>query len=178
MRKLLGVGFFLVIGVSLSLTGCLDTPNFDNTPSIRYNDVDGYTIFDGFSRVKKDTVIITVDFEDGDGDIGAPLEARKDTLPPDGKYQDWGDYRLRMFKKDQKGDFVELNLSVDKYKWIPVLKPDGKPGPIKGKLDLGSEYFHATGTKPTVVKFKVQIRDRALRVSNEIETDTVTVQMF
>lgn len=174
MRYAFFVGLFLILG----LASCIDTPNFDDTPSIQYNSIDKYTIFDSFSQVQKDTVIITIDFEDGDGDIGAPMEVRKDTLPPDGKYQEWGDYRLRQFRKDNKGNFVELNFSVDKYKWIPVLKPDGKPGPIKGKLDLGVDYLHANGQKPTTVKFKVQIRDRALRVSNEIETDTVSVYLF
>ncbi len=90
-------------------------------------------------------------------------------------YKEWGNYELYLLKKDAKGDFQPLPSSVTSKLFFPTLKRDGKPGPIKGKLDLSQTYFYSRFAKLSVVKFRVRIRDRALRASNVIETDTISV---
>lgn len=156
------------------LASCLDSPDFDNTPSIRFNGIQPYVVQDFNSLpniVKVDSVVITVNFEDGDGDLGVPSSQRDTSLS-------WGNYRLKTFVMDDKGNFKERVFNEDRQKWFPVLKEGGKPSPIKGKLDLSVLYTRARFTKPTVVKYEVQIRDRAMRESNVVETDTVTVYLF
>lgn len=172
MRYPFFAGLFLILG----LASCIDTPNFDDTPSIQFNNIDKLTVPDPFSgpNAKKDSVWITIDFEDGDGDLGVSPEER-DTNALNTTYKDWGNYELTILKKDDKGTFQELPSSVTNKLFFPTLKRDGKPGPIKGKLDLSQTYFYSRFAKLSVVKFKVRIRDRALRASNVIETDTISV---
>lgn len=167
MRNVFGAGIFLLF----ALSSCLDTPNFDNTPSIRFNGITKDLYFDTFQKAEVDSVIITVNFEDGDGDLGVGSDQR-DTL------LSWGNYRLRTFVQNTNGEFKERVLEIEQQKWFPVLKENGKPGPIKGKLDLKIGYPRARFTKPMVVKYQVQIRDRALHESNVVETDTTTVYLF
>ena len=177
MRKLFGVGFFLVIGVSLSLTGCLDTPNFDNTPSIRFNSVDTLTIFDSFSKTLADSIVITIDFEDGDGDLGISPTDRSDTTKLNTDYKEWGNYEITVLEKKKDGTFQVRPVSVFEKLFFDTLKRDGKAGPIKGKLDFRQTLPASRFAKLTTVKFRIRIRDRAFHVSNSVETDTVSVHL-
>lgn len=171
MRYPFFAGLFLILG----LASCIDTPNFDNTPSIQFNSIDTLTIYDNFSKTYADSIVITIDFEDGDGDLGISPADRSDTTKLNTIYKDWGNYELTILKKDDKGNFLELPSSVTNKLFFPTLKRDGKPGPIKGKLDLSQTYFYSRFAKPTTVKFRVRIRDRAFNISNTVETDTVSV---
>ena len=124
--------------------------------------------------VKTEYVTITVDFEDGNGDLGVSAEERSDsifTLP----YGGWGNYELVTARRGTDGKWTESILSADQVMWMPILKPDGKPGPIKGKLDLNTKFFYGTSAVQRWVRFKVRIRDRALNVSNQISTDSILV---
>ncbi len=172
MRYPFFAGLFLILG----LASCIDTPDFDDTPRIIFNSIDKFTVADPFSgpTAKKDSVVITIDFEDGDGDLGVS-PAERDTNALNTIYKDWGNYELTILKKDNKGSFQPLPSSVTSKLFFPTLKRDGKPGPIKGKLDLSQTYFYSRFSKLSVVKFKVRIRDKSLRASNVIETDTISV---
>jgi hypothetical protein len=175
MRNLLFIGILFALG----LMSCIDTPNFDDTPSIQFNSIDKFTVPDPFSgpNAKKDSVVITVDFEDGDGDLGITPEERSDTTLLNSIYREWGNYDLIILKKNASGTFSQLPSSVTNKLFFPVLKRDGKPGPIKGKLDFSQIFFYSRFAKPAVLKFRVRVRDRALRVSNVIETDTISVPL-
>ncbi len=177
MRKLFGVGFLLVIGGSLSLTGCLDTPKFDNTPSIRFNSVDTLTIFDSFSKTKADSIVITIDFEDGDGDLGISPTDRSDTTKLNTLYKQWGNYEITVLEKKKDGTFQVRPVSVFEKLFFDTLKRDGKAGPIKGKLDFRQTLPASRFAKLTTVKFRIRIRDRAFNVSNSVETDTISVHL-
>lgn len=177
MRNLPGVGFFLVISINLALSSCVDTPKFDNTPSIQANDVYKETIFDSFSKTNADSIVITVDFEDGDGDLGiSPLE-RSDTTKLNTIYKEWGNYEITVLERKKDGTFQVRPISVFEKLFFDTLKRDGKPGPIKGKLDFRQTLPASRFAKLTTVKFRVRIRDRALNVSNSVETDTVSVYL-
>ncbi|TLU99412.1 hypothetical protein [Dyadobacter luticola] len=169
----LKVSLFLMCGVALA--SCVDIPDFDDTPKIYYNGIDQFTeVNDSTGKNVRENVVITVDFEDGDGDLGASADERSDSsfIRP---YGTWGNYELVTARKGADGKWTESILAEDQYKWMPILKPDGKPGPIKGKLDLNTSFLYGNSTVPITVKFKVRIRDRALHVSNQIETDSILV---
>jgi len=175
MRKLFGLGFFLVTGVGLALTGCLDTPKFDDTPSIRFNSVDTLTIFDNFSKTNADSIVITVDFEDGDGDLGISPAERSDTTKLNTLYKEWGNYEITVLERKSDGTFQVRPVSVFEKLFFDTLKRDGKPGPIKGKLDFRQTLPATRFAKRTTVKFRIRIRDRAFNVSNTVETDPISV---
>ncbi|GAB3174114.1 hypothetical protein [Telluribacter humicola] len=169
---------YIVLFAALALASCVETPNFDNTPRIEFNSIDKYTVPDPFSgpNAQKDSVVITIDFEDGDGDLGVTPEERSDTTLLNTKYSGWGNYELTVLRLEDD-QFVEVPSAVSSKLFFPVLKRDGKPGPIKGKLDFSQIFFYSRFARPTTLKFQVKVRDRALRVSNVIETDTISVPL-
>ncbi|GAB2778640.1 hypothetical protein GCM10027275_22580 [Rhabdobacter roseus] len=167
---------YLFVCCSLLLVSCVDVPNFDDTPRIAFNNIDKFEVFDSFSQTNSDSVVITIDFEDGDGDLGLSPAERSDTNLINAIYRDWGNYEYTTLRL-VNGRFEELPSSVSGKLFFPVLKRDGKAGPIKGKLDFSVIYFQDRFTRPATVKYRVRIRDRALRVSNVIETDTITVSL-
>ena len=169
------VGNVLLIGFCASITGCLQTPDFDSVPRIEYASIDQSTESDPATNKKlRENVIITVTFEDKDGDLGATAEERSDENFK-ASYGKAGNYELVTLTKQLDGSWDERILVVDSVMWMPILKPDGKPGPIKGKLDLQVDRAYGNSSVTLEQKFKVRIRDRALHYSNQVETDIVTV---
>lgn len=169
------VGNVLLIGFCASLTGCLQTPDFDSVPRIEYASIDQSTESDPATNKKlRENVIITVTFEDKDGDLGATAEERSDE-DFKARYGKAGNYELVTLTKQLDGSWDERILVVDSVMWMPILKPDGKPGPIKGKLDLQVDRAYGNSSVTLEQKFKVRIRDRALHYSNQVETDIVAV---
>lgn len=163
---------FLFLGVMAA--ACVDIPDFDNVPAIQYNGISQFETVDESSGNRRENVVVTVDFTDGDGDLGASAQERSDSIwkiP----YQGWGNYELITGRRGADGKWTEQILSEDKEKWMPILKPDGKPGPIKGKIDLNTSFLYSNSSVMTWVRFRVRIRDRALHVSNQILTDSIQV---
>lgn len=68
------INSFIVIFAALVLSSCFDAPNYPDTPKIEYKDV----LFKDVSN-DADSLIIVVDFEDGDGDLGLSTQ---ETSPP------------------------------------------------------------------------------------------------
>lgn len=165
----------LFIVSAIALASCVDIPDFSSTPKIYYNGIQQYTVFDTAGNKSEEKIILTIEFEDGDGDLGVSAEERSDTI----KYKDWGNYELVTMTKQPDGSWTESIRSEDRFKFMPILKTDGKPGPIKGKLDLNTSAKYSRSAVPVTQKFKVRIRDRAMNVSNQTpESDTVVVPGF
>lgn len=162
---------------AIGLASCVDTPNFDDTPKIYYNSIDQDTQLDTNGNKTQENVTISIDFEDGDGDLGASTEDLADSTGFIAKYGTWGNYEL-VTSRLTNGKWVDQILDVDKYKWFPLLKLDGKSGPLKGRLDLHTSFYYFGSSTPVWVKFKIRIRDRSLRVSNQVETDSISVPNF
>ena len=176
---------FLIVSAA-ALASCVDIPDFSSTPAIYYNGIDQYTESDSSSGKLQETevVVITIDFEDGDGDLGISkdqlqnVEVTKRYL----NAPNWNleaNYELITMKKQKNGTWTESILTGDQFKFFYDLKPDGKPGPIKGKLDLYVRFLKSASAVPTTLKFKVRIIDRALHISNQItETDEIVVPVL
>lgn len=164
--------FFLVSAATMS---CFEPPSFSNTPEISFNNIVKFTVADPFSGVnsKKDSVVITIDYKDGDGDLGESIAGRSNP-----KYNEWGNYELKTLRLDPDTKrFVELPQAANKTLFFPVLKPDLKRGPIEGDLSLSPSFFYNNRSRLTVVKYQIRIRDRALNVSNMVETDTLSLRL-
>jgi hypothetical protein len=165
-----GLFFF---GVSALVVGCIEPPDFDNTPAISSPSVTSYPAFDDFSQIPKDSLVLSVRFQDGDGDLGLSVDERtKDSV----KYRDWGNYELKTYKF-VNGKFEYVDLAVLGKLFFPRLKTDDKKSPLEGKLDFSQSFLRTRNAKMTPVKFSIRIRDRALKVSNMVETDTISVPL-
>ena len=69
----------LIVGVFvLFMSACLTPPEFANEPEISFNDI---IYVKGGDEFASDTLILTINFQDGDGDLGF-TEDSLDTYPP------------------------------------------------------------------------------------------------
>lgn len=166
-------GAVLFLSVAILSAGCVDVPDYDNTPKIDFNSIEKISFVDtNFTQALVDSVIVTVDFQDGDGDLGVDEITRGDTIT----YRDWGNYKMTAYRVRSNGTEEEYTMPGNERLFFPILKPDGKKGPIKGRLSFSQNFpYLGTFTELGFLKFKISVRDRTMNVSNEIWTDTVGV---
>lgn len=168
------IRFFLTLLIfSAATTSCWTPPDYSPVPEIVFNSMDKFEVVEPFSQSKQDSVVITIDFKDGDGDLGESTDNRNNP-----NYGTWGNYELRTFRKVSGNQFEEVILAANSKIFFPVLKPDRKRGPIEGKLDYAVYFPYARNARMTTVKFQIRIRDRALNVSNAVESDTISVPLL
>ena len=152
----------LIAGISL-FSGCLKTKSLSPIPEISYN---------SFVKGKGDTAILSINFKDGDGDIGVNQDDTTNNL------------FLIYYYKGLDGNFHrDLNVLImpDSIMYIflvPNVTPKGQnkvlEGEIKVKVDPPYHDFLAT-PKHTLVKYKIYLLDRAGNKSNVIESEEIPI---
>jgi hypothetical protein len=182
---------FLLPAVAIS--SCVDIPDFSDVPTIYYNGITQYTEIDTLEagtpneRVQEnEVVVLTIDFEDKTGDLGLSDAERQDSLKVQAyiKVPGWGlpaNFELITMRKLPNGSWEEGITVGDRFKFFPILSPDGKPGPIKGKLDLYIDFPKTPSSVLETRRYKVRIIDRAFHISNQVEVseeDAVVVPVL
>jgi hypothetical protein len=167
------------------LSSCLKEPSFSSTPDISFNNIRLQRVTPT-NQEPIDSIFITINFQDGDGDLGL-TEAESKVSP----YAYPSKFANNYFVEPQVKRPGEKVYSTPIGLYTGVAVPEGayngrfdhpspltdnKAAPLKGTLTrrLGfgaSEYFNV-GDK---VRFTVSITDRALHVSNTITTDSVVI---
>ncbi|WP_223650783.1 hypothetical protein [Hymenobacter psoromatis] len=173
--------------LATGLGGCLQAPDYSTTPSISNNNVRvssfKSTVPGGQSI---DSVYITINYQDGDGDLGLSGDESKVApytypslfnnnyfIEPTVKYVGTTTYVVPILQYNNTpaapGTF---NARFDHITGLT----DSKTAPIKGTLTRTfafgrGDYFNAGD----VVRFDVSIADRALHVSNVIRTDSIVI---
>lgn len=213
MRKGLLFSIALFLFSCIFLNSCTKSPVYPDTPEIEYHSMTRYS--------SGDSVIISINFKDGDGDLGIKAE---ETNPP---------YHELEYVRDNSGNFVKLgsspslppyncfdyvdgefdgvagrdtvqvklnpnynNFLIDFYvkqpdqsylKFdftpfctnyngrFPLLNTSGTKGPIEGTLSYTVKDIAALGLAGMTVKFRIQIKDRAFRKSNIIDTPDIVI---
>jgi hypothetical protein len=164
----------ILLLLSPVVLNCSTEPHFTNTPQITFKGFNKYLLSagNGVGKAKRDSLIITIGFKDGDGDLGndLPLTSLDSTryIQTGG----WGNYRIRTFRLENN-QYKELSFSETNFLLFPQLSRKEKKGAIEGDLDLRQIYPYGTRYTLYPTKFRIQIRDRALNLSNEVETDTI-----
>jgi hypothetical protein len=162
----------LPVFLSLGLSGCYKDPNFSNTPVISFKEIKKVTVTDALGNPGVDSVIITIHFEDGDGNLGL-TQAEVNADPWKGK----NNFEVKSFVK-QGTQFVPLtdilNKEVDNSGNFFPLNPSEKSGPIEGTLDYSIKFYRVTTAKDTV-QFRIRIWDKDLNASNWAETEPIVV---
>jgi hypothetical protein len=177
IRTLLLLAFTGLLGLSVS--SCINPPEYPKEPSISFNSIKAQRV--NLITGIYDTITVTVDFKDGDGDLGL---SNDETQPPyqelnsDGtrnKY--YNNYFFTPQVRQTNGSFVDLPLpsNFNYNSRFPRLAPNEKEAPLKGDLSFGQKFFLGSFPSGSVVRFKVKIVDRALNESNEIVTDQITI---
>lgn len=163
---------FLVLGV-FALSSCYKEPEFSFTPAIEFDSITKDIRLDQFTGAKKDSIIVSVKFRDGDGDLGFNAEEI-------GSKVSQTDYNfvVKSFRKT-KGIFAQFNTFETLSGFYPRLKTDDKIGPIEGKLSYRIEIETAFWpVKRDTVKFEIYIKDRAGNRSNAVETTPIVLNQL
>ncbi len=140
----------IILGLALMAGACTkisDEPQFDLTPAIVIDSISADTIVEF-----EEALIVTLTYEDGDGDLGNP-DPNVNSL----------------FVKDQR---LEMQ---DEY-YVYPLAPVGENISITGKLtvELNTTFILGNGTAEQT-KFTLYLVDRAGNKSNEVTTGFITI---
>lgn len=166
------VSVLVVFSVMALVTACYKEISFDEKPYIEFKDLRKEIRLDQTDGSKKDSVILTIKFQDGDGDLGLN-EAEKAVAV---ETQDFN-YMVRIFRQ-KNGVFQEVNQEVPYSGFFPRLKSDGKKGPIEGTLDYSLVYFQNFVPKKDSLKYQITIKDRAGNISNTVESKVIILNEF
>ncbi|MFN3488648.1 MAG: hypothetical protein ACK4YV_05925 [Emticicia sp.] len=169
MKKVSG---FIILAAIGSLVGCYKEVSFDEKPAIEFRSLKKEIRIDQFAGSKKDSVILTIKFQDGDGDLGLN-EKEKTTAELKNDFN----YIIRIFRK-KRGVFTEYVPDVPYSGYFPRLKTDGKIGPIEGTLDYSIDFPHPFTPIKDSLKFQVTIKDRAGNISNTTESEVIVLNEF
>ncbi|WP_026464881.1 hypothetical protein [Adhaeribacter aquaticus] len=176
MRNLLLLqkGFFLLL--LMGALACERPPTFPKEPHIEFKRIDHTSTPEGSSRIDK--LVIVLDFEDGDGDLGLTADDLK--VAPYNQGDNSTNYFVETFIR-RNGQFEILELPAKFGGRFPPLAPDGRVGPLEGELKytitIDQRNVGSLIKKGDVLKFQVKVRDKALNMSNTIETSP-TLPLF
>jgi hypothetical protein len=174
--------FLLIAFLSIFVFACVSEPDFSLTPEIGFNNIQIFTTTtEGLLGVsKKDSVVMTIDFKDGDGNLGFTAEELAKLKKTTGD-------SLQTFVVDifvsKNGKFIKSNPKEKFGGNLPIrFKQGSKSGPIEGSIDYSTNFEYnvfqgipfLTGKRDTV-KFAIKIKDRALNVSNMVETSPIVI---
>ena len=173
MKSLLLIKLFLFAGFMLAVYGCQHPPDYDDKPRLEFKNIEKWSSLE--NGTKKDSLILVTRFEDGDGDLG--LSNEDISQAPFNQGNNNINYFVDIFIK-KNGVFQTLTLpsGFTFNGRFFRLAPDGRIGPIEGDL----RYSIVVRENPLittgdVLKFRVRVRDRALRESNTVESEEIKV---
>ncbi|WBA42510.1 hypothetical protein [Hymenobacter canadensis] len=189
MFRTLRLGLGLAVA-SVAVGSCISPPEFPDTPSIEFKSLTVVRQPANPGDIPADSVIITLGFEDGDGDLGLTQDEYNN--PPYQRFLDGGalnpdhwNYIIKLFVKNPTGQFVPYTRTPDGltiqpeayYGQFPHLEPNAeKKAPLQGdlrfgqRLSLGSPFFPGQE-----VRYEITIKDRALNSSNTVTTSSFVV---
>lgn len=163
--------------LALMLFSCRPVEEYPLEPVISYG---GFTYLMNADSTFSGKGVLSIRYTDGDGDLGL---GQSDTVPP---FHVGGAYYYNMFVRYFRlvdGVFVETpllswNQQEQHYDTLtfnarfPRLLDSETPKPISGTIDYAIDVANPFSPSDTIM-FKVRIADRALRVSNEVESDVI-----
>lgn len=169
----------LLLLLALSLSACFRDPKFAVEPFISFNSISTRPM-NGF-----DSVYITINFRDGDGNLGLAGSDQNtpfQPLNPDGTPNLFFNNFFVGIQKKERGRFVNVTLPDGQSLSgrFPLLNLTGNTRPLEGRLTYSFQMFVGVFGSPIrvgdTVRFEIQIADRALNLSNVIETDEVVAR--
>lgn len=165
MKALLKTGIILGV-VALGFSSCLKPKEYDVVPVIEYKSF----------TPSGDTAFLSITFTDGDGDVGL---AEYETQPPyDTSSKFYYNLFINYYEKvngvwvqgtNALGEPVQFNYRV------PYLTPEGNNKALKGEIQvkLSPRYYNVASPDSDTIKFDIQLADRALQLSNIVETPEI-----
>jgi hypothetical protein len=146
MKKTLVISCFAL--VLMAVSSCKKTEDISNTPSIKF-----ISITPNPAIKYQDPVKITIEYTDGDGDLGSNTA-------------------------DAKNAFITDSRNNVTYEFrIPQQAPDNSPITIKGNLtfDLSPQGFVDDNNSSETATYSVYIVDRAGNKSNSVQSTALSI---
>ncbi len=161
MRSKLQIFLFTAL-ISFAVAGCIEQREYPDEPVISYS---SFATVDGLSG-KDSLAYFSIEFTDGDGDIG--LE-QGDTLAPFNPGSEYYYNYFITFYQKINGEFQAITTPYNSR--IPDVNPDHLEKDLKGEItiEIDLNILSLVLTSDTI-KMKAYIVDRALHHSNVIET--------
>lgn len=165
----------LLLTMLATAVACNKPPEYPIEPRIEFKAIESYPVFN--QGAKKDSLIIVTRFEDGDGDLG--LSSEETNAPPYNQGNNYLNYLVETFvKKQGSAAFEKIDLPGTSGTFFR-LSPDSRIGPLEGDLRYSGIKIPAQNIfnlkAGDQIKFRIQIRDRALHPSNIVDTDAHTI---
>ncbi len=161
---------FFIFFIASLLIACLNKPDFPDEPKIEFVSL-SKTHVNEF-----DTLWATVNFEDGDGNLGKNI-----SLSANCKTNCEFTSDSSCFLDPFYGAFlIDMRDSCFVFHDLPDFEPDGNIKAVSGELRLNIPPVYCklndcpTCTEDTLV-YKIIVRDASLNWSNEIFTDTIFI---
>lgn len=166
LEKKIGIFATAVVFLML-LPSCFKSEQFPLEPAISNPQV---TVFGDSARV-------SFNFTDGDADLGLAAGDTSGVFAPDSFF--YYNIYLDYFEKKDNGGWepgLDLNNNpvVFAYRIKPIEVSENTEG-ISGRIDITLEptYKNDTSTDSDTIKYRITLIDRALNLSNVLETDPV-----
>ena len=175
MRQKSISSLLLLIGIiSLGSACSKNEPTVSSVPSITYKFITKYTLEATTTQNRRDSVVVSIGFRDGNGDLGENI---RDTtrLKQTFSNQTWGNYQIRTFQFIN-GRFEEVVIPANAKLFFELgSSPNGVQ---EGSLDFRQKFVYRANAQLVPVKFQIRLRDRQLNESNMVETDTIRISQF
>lgn len=148
--------------------GCAKKQNYPKQPVLTYKNF----------KTSGDSGILSVQFTDGDGDIG--LKDEEVNAPYNFGSGYYYNFNIAYFEKDDALGWVPgTNTNGDTIVYQYRINPFtdlNKNAPLKGIIETTIEpsYYNSLSSESDTIRFKVQLIDRALNKSTWIETPVIT----
>lgn len=152
---------FLYIGIiSLFAASCSTDPVFSIVPEIEFVDIQPREAVENV-----DSILITISFTDGDGDLG--------DLPGSGTQS----IIIRDNRVLPDGSMLPDSLAISRFS-IPDLSSNARNPSIQGKIfiTLSPTLVFPRNLTEQRIPFSVSIQDRSEHVSNVIQTDEILLK--
>jgi hypothetical protein len=177
MKNVKLVNIILGFGFLTGLSACFVPPNYPDTPEIGFGDIRNFPLRG------QDSVVITISYRDGNGDLGYDDTDFVD--PVNGQQNpNFNNYFVRPFKR-QRGQYVPIRFTEPSFSIagrFPRLIRDSDGRSIEGDLTYNFKFayiFTNAYTPPVRVgdtlRFDVQINDRRLNMSNVVTTEDIVI---
>lgn len=152
---------------SISLLSCLKPAEFPIEPIITFSHFERYG----------DTGVIFINFTDGDGDIG--LSSTQDDPPFDTSSIYYHNLFISYYEKVdgvfQPGLSVPAGEPIEFNYRVQYITPEGQNKALRGEIrvTLAPSFYNPFSSDSDTILYKIRLCDRALHMSNEVESGEI-----
>ena len=160
--------FLRLLSIAVFLSACFKAETYPNEPIISDAEV----------SISGTTAILSFNFTDGDGDIG--LSDSQQSAPYDSSSYYHFNLYIEYFESDDNLGWVPGQaINGDTIVFSNRLEPiefNGKAKGIKGVMEVEMDPFrNPSSTESDTIKYRITLIDRALNLSNALETGAIVV---